>query len=189
MKKLILILVTAALPLTGKAQAVAPAVTVGPAKSEITLVVQTPGSQDELFVRGKDWLFRTFNSGKTIEQYEDKTAGRLVAHPRTASLTWKAGLGIVNDAGDFSYNLTLDFKEGKARILIDNVVYQKGTQHNSMILQSGANLNDEYPANWPTFGKKSMLAHWQQMQASATNELVLLEQSFYAAMSKAKSDF
>ena len=95
----------------------------------------------------------------------------------------------MNDAGVFSYDLTLDFKEGKARLTLDNIIYQRGKLSNSMILKSGANLADEYPTNWPTLGKKSMLAHWQQMQATANSELSSLAQSFQAAINKPKSDF
>jgi hypothetical protein len=158
-------------------------------KSELVYVVPATGSQDELFIRGKDWLFRTYNSGKTVEQFEDKAAGHITAKARTQPLTWKAGLGIVNDAGAFSYNLTLDFKEGKARLVIDNITYQKGELKNSMILKSGADLADDYPANWPTLGKKSMTEHWREMQVSASQELSLIAKSFEAAVVAKGRDF
>lgn len=178
------------MPVLANGQAVektAPTITNG--KSELILVVSVAGSQDELFLRGKDWVFKTYNSGKTVEQYEDKSAGRLVIHARTSELSWKVGLGITNDAGAFTYDMTLDFKDNKARITIDNIVYKRGEMKNAMILQSGANLGDEYPANWPTLGKKSMTTHWKLMQDQANADMVLLADSFKSALTVKSKDF
>lgn len=146
------------------------------------LIVPATGAQDELFLRGKDWVFKSYNSGKTVEQYEDKVAGRLVIHARAIALTWKAGLGIVNDAGGFTYDMALDFKDGKARMLIDNIKYKRGELSNSMALASGADLADAFPAGWSTLAKKAMTSRWNGMQATTKADLTLLAESFRVAM-------
>ncbi|GAB2865935.1 DUF4468 domain-containing protein [Hymenobacter ruber] len=151
-------------------------------RAQLVLVMPATGSQDDLFIKGKDWVFKTYNSGKTVEQYEDKTAGRLVVHARAISLTWKAGLGIVNDAGAFTYDMALDFKDGKTRMLIDNIKYKKGELNNSMALPSGADLADTYPANWPTLARKAMTARWNGMQETTKADLMALASSFQSAI-------
>ncbi len=158
-------------------------------QKEIVLVVPAAGTQDELFLRGKAWLFKTFNSGKAVEQFEDKPAGHIAAHARTMTLRWKAGLGIVNDAGNFYYEISLDCKENKSRITISNIVYERGVTPRSMVLKSGASLWDEYPQNWPTLGKKAMLEHWHEIQETTTSELMAMETLFQSAMQAKPKDF
>lgn len=154
-------------------------------QSQLVFVIPTTGTQDELFLRGKDWVYKSYASGKTVEQYEDKPAGRLSVKARAVELGWKVGMGITNDAGAFAYALTLDFKDGKARMLVDNIIYQEGTLKNAMNLKSGANLADAYPANWPRLGLKSMTAHWNGMQETTKADLIALAKSFQAAIASA----
>lgn len=153
-------------------------------RTRLELIVPTEGEHNALFLKAKDWVYKTYNSGKTVEQYDDKEAGRIAVKARTSELTWKVGLGIVNTAGAFTYNLTLDVKDGKSRMVIDNITYKKGELKDAMILASGADLGDTFPSNWPTLGKKAMLKHWNEMQADGTRDLVLLATSFQAAMTK-----
>ncbi|GAB3323395.1 hypothetical protein GCM10027511_32340 [Hymenobacter humi] len=162
----------------------APTVTTVDGKARIEFIVPALGEQDALFLKGKDWLYKTYNSGKTVEQYDDKAAGRIAVKARTQELKWNAGLGIVNTAGCFTYNMTLDFKEGKSRLIIEDITYQKGQLKDAMILASGADLADTFPANWPTLGKKAMTKHWNEMQAAGTSELLLLATSFQSALTK-----
>lgn len=112
--------------LVAQTSVTAPIVTTVDGKARIEYIVPALGEQDALFLKGKDWLYKTYNSGKTVEQYDDKAAGRIAVKARTQELKWNAGLGIVNTAGCFTYSMTLDFKEGKSRLIIENITYQKG---------------------------------------------------------------
>jgi hypothetical protein len=51
-----------------------------------------------------------------------------------------------------------------------------------MRVASGADLGAEYPANWPTSGKKSRRAQWTEMQQATQVELLVLAQSFQHIM-------
>lgn len=170
--------------LVAQTSVTAPIVTTVDGKARIEYIVPALDEQDALFLKGKDWLYKTYNSGKTVEQYDDKAAGRIAVKARTQELKWNAGLGIVNTAGCFTYSMTLDFKEGKSRLIIENITYQKGQLKDAMILASGADLADAFPANWPTLGKKAMTRHWNEIQAAGTNELLLLATSFQNAVTK-----
>lgn len=181
---LILLCLLTSYRLVAQTTIIAPTVTTADGKARVEFIVSAPGDQNALFLKGKDWLYKTYNSGKTVEQYDDKAAGRIAVKARTQELKWNAGLGIVNTAGCFTYNMTLDFKEGKSRLIIENITYQKGQLKDAMLLASGADLADTYPANWPTLGKKAMTKHWNEMQAAGTNELLLLATSFQSAVTK-----
>jgi len=93
--------------------ATAPAV--GPTAPERIIEVQK--SKAEIFVASMDWIAKTFMSAKSVIEYQDKEAGKIVGH----------GSALVNYAlipMDTHFTLTIDAKDGKARISIQGIYFE-----------------------------------------------------------------
>lgn len=150
-------------------------------KGRMEIVVGHPGSKEQIFVRAKEWVFKTYNSGKSVVQMEDKEAGVIVGEGVTERLTYKNGL-ITNDAGYFAYQITLNFKEGKYRCVIDKIKYKRG----DMVLKEGADIAEDYPSNWGDFGKGQKEREWIKMKEQAINHLKLVFVSLQTFMSESK---
>lgn len=150
-------------------------------KGRMEIVVEHPGSKEQLFVRAKVWVFKTYNSGESVVQMEDKEAGVIVGKGATERLTYKNGL-VTNDAGYFAYQITLSFKEGKYRCVVDDIKYKRG----DMILKEGADIAEDYPSNWGNFGKGQKEREWIKMKEQATNHLKLVLVSLQTSMSESK---
>lgn len=149
-------------------------------RSELVYVVAADGSQDALFGRAKGWVFTAYKSGKTVEQFEDKAAGHILIKALTGPVIRNG-----TDRGGFTYDLSIDVKEGKARFAVNNLVYRPG----AMLVEPGANLAESYPSNWPTIRKKSFQAAWEQIQADTKADLIRLASSFEAALNTKPKDF
>jgi len=107
MKKIIIAVLAA---LFAASCATAPAV--GPTDTE--RIVEVQKSKNEIFVASMDWIAKTFVSAKAVIEYQDKEAGKIVGH----------GYALVNYGlipTDTYYTLTIDTKDGKARISIQGV--------------------------------------------------------------------
>ncbi|GAB4486541.1 MAG: hypothetical protein OHK0019_00380 [Saprospiraceae bacterium] len=153
----------------------------GRGKMEIT--VELPGSKDQLFVKAKEWLFTTYNSGKSVLQMEDKEAGVIIGKGNSCQLIYN-NLGIKKDAGYFSYQITIRFKDGKYRCLLDNITYVRG----EMVLPDGADIADDFPKEWKRLmAKKYNKKQWDSMKEQAINHFKLLFVSLQTAMSETAS--
>lgn len=77
-------------------------------------IIEVQKSKSEIFVASMDWIAKTFVSAKAVIEYQDKEAGKIVGH----------GVALVNYAilpVDTHFTLTIDVKDGKARISIQSV--------------------------------------------------------------------
>ena len=110
MKELILLSISYFISITSLCQFDIPLNNNGKAKYQE--IIETEGLKNELFLKGKDWIFKTYNSGKDVIQYEDKEAGRIFGNGRTQQLIYN-NMGIKQNGGYFKYDITIEFKENK----------------------------------------------------------------------------
>ncbi len=139
----------------------------------LVLVVDVPGKKmDDLFGSGKEWLFRTYKSGKVVLDYDDKENGKILGSASTQTVYY---INLIKkDAGYFKYRIELGFKDGKARIKIDDIYYVKG----EMLLGEGASFFVDYPDNWPKIGIKKNKKEWDSMRSQAMEEFRYIMHSF-----------
>ncbi|WP_107822016.1 DUF4468 domain-containing protein [Mangrovibacterium marinum] len=41
-------------------------------------VIEVPGTKDELYVKANEWMVRSFNNAKSVIQFQDKEAGKIM---------------------------------------------------------------------------------------------------------------
>ena len=41
-------------------------------------IIEVPGTKEELFVKANEWMVRTFNNAKSVIQFQDKEAGKIM---------------------------------------------------------------------------------------------------------------
>lgn len=115
---------------------------------KFTSVDSVKGSKEELFVKSKTWLTKTFNSAKSVIQVEDKEAGRIIAQgvmktPHQNMI----GYGGTDNA---NFTLTIDCKDGKYRCVLSDFSHPYGGSYTNkkpatiMINKSGWNHIKEY---------------------------------------------
>lgn len=71
-------------------------------------------TQDELYRKARQWFSQTFVSGKSVVDYEDATAGTIIGNGVTTS-AGTISLGLIKTG--FKYNLRVDTKDGRFRVL------------------------------------------------------------------------
>lgn len=151
-------------------------------QEEYSAVIEINGlSQDDLFNKGKEWLFRTYNEGKEVLQYENRESGEILGSGATGTVYYK---NITNvDAGYFRYKVRLGFKDGRTRIKLEDIIYHKG----ELKYKDGASYYDEYPSNWPTSFRKKNEREWNRMKDQAHIELSTVVKSFVDFMKTSSS--
>lgn len=143
------------------------------------LIVEQKGTKDALYLNGKTWVFDTYKSGKAVIQMEDKEGGVIIGNGRTGTLIYK-NMGVKVDAGNFKYTITLNFKDGKYRCIIDNITYKKG----ELLVKEGADYSEEFPHNWSKIGKKYNKKQWGLMKEQALVEFQSIFVSLQEFMNK-----
>lgn len=148
-------------------------------------VIETIGTKDQVFLKSKEWLFRTYNSGKTVLQFEDKEAGKIQGKARTANVAVKE-MGVNQDLGSFTYDVTLDVKENKARITISNIMYERGSLS---ALKSGSAFREAYPSTWPRIAQKAQQKRWDALKQDTEKQLQSVMASYGQALNTQTKDF
>jgi len=85
---------------------------VGPMATE--RIIEVKKSKDEIFVASMDWIAKNFKSAKAVIEYQDKEAGKIVGNG-------SAHVSFAILPVDTRFTLTIDVKEGKAKISIQNI--------------------------------------------------------------------
>ncbi|MBK6993631.1 MAG: DUF4468 domain-containing protein [Lewinellaceae bacterium] len=75
-------------------------------KGYYEFIGQAQGSKEELFVKAKQALYRTFTSGDAVIQMEDKESGLIEGKGRTQTFYGKQA-GFTRDLGRFIYRITI----------------------------------------------------------------------------------
>ncbi len=134
-------------------------------KGYYEFIGQAQGSKEELFVKAKQALYRTFTSGDAVIQMEDKESGLIEGKGRTQTFYGKQA-GFTRDLGRFIYRITIQTKDNKYRILFSEIIYEKG----ELYLKGGADIAEDYPSNWK-HQYNNTEAWWAGLKKLADSEL------------------
>jgi len=137
-------------------------------------------NKDALFLKGKEWIYDLYKSGDDVISLEDKEAGKIIGKGKSSDLIYNNS-GIKKNGGHFTYKISLYFKEGKAKIKIDDLQFLKGEM---LGVNDGARFDEEFPATWKKFGKKQKIKQWQKMRKQASEEFYLILKSFQSFLEK-----
>ena len=87
----------------------------------MAVVIDVPGSShDDLFVKANSWMVDTFKSAKSVIQYTDKEAGIV-----KGKYVQRLPFGLLGDYMDVTSTVTVEIKEGKARVSFGDANYSQ----------------------------------------------------------------
>jgi len=152
-------------------------------RTKAELIFSTPGTKDELFQRGRLWLHNEPNPDWSDLKAEDKAAAHIVVRGEARGTSPLFGKH-QNNNGTFTYDQTLDFQDGKCRIILTNITYKKGPKKTDIQLPSGADIGESYPSNWPTTFPKTNTSIWQELQSGGKMYLTFTTNAFWRYMTQ-----
>ncbi len=136
------------------------------------------GSKSDLYSKSKIWIADNFRSTKDVLQMDDKDAGHIVV--RTLFKTVAKG-GFGNSIGyDYvNFKISIDIKDGKYRIVIDEFEHETGPNTRA---PGGGSLTKDKPESgyYAGFSKK----RWIEIKQEAVDLSDKLMIDFAAAMNK-----
>ncbi|MFZ1749423.1 MAG: DUF4468 domain-containing protein [Saprospiraceae bacterium] len=158
----------------------------------------------DLYIKGKEWfsmekwlnnktkkgIFMSddkelkkdikLKEGEIAIDFFDKEEGKIFAKGRTNILVYKNSF-VKKNGGSFNYRLTTLFKDGKTRIVIDDLVFEGGDM---MGVNSGAFINEDYPTVFGSFGKSQIKKQWVLMREQAIKEFETIISNYKEFMLK-----
>jgi Domain of unknown function (DUF4468) with TBP-like fold len=141
-------------------------------------------SKVDLFLKGKEWFSKDkrlknrkkekglfmdaekIDNGQFSIDFEDKDEGKIFGIGRTNILVY-SNMGVKKNGGSFTYKITTLFKDGKTKIIIDELTFEKGDM---MGVNSGALITEHYPKQFGSFGKSQIKKQWKLMREQAIKE-------------------
>lgn len=86
-------------------------------------------SKDAVFEKSKQWIAVTFKSAKAVIEYDSKSEGVIIGNG-----SMKRPISAVHISGDgtISYTMREDIKDGKARLLFDNLTAYSPPSYNTI---------------------------------------------------------
>ena len=87
-------------------------------------IIEAPGkSQQQLFEKSRQWLALTFVSSKKVIEYENATEGRIIGNGADTVFFYAEGamMGKMAISQNAAFTITEDVKDGKARVVINNI--------------------------------------------------------------------
>ncbi len=105
-----------------------------------------------LFDRSKAFIYKTYKSGKDVVLYDDKLTGELHCEAYSKPLAYNGELLKNCNGGRFKYKLTIYTKDQKLKVVIDDIIHQKGTC--PLEAETGSDFGDIYPRTWSKINEK-----------------------------------
>lgn len=125
-------------------------------------------TQSKLFSMFQVNLMKSYRGTLIPSDIKDEGEGRIFVKCRSKKL--KYDNGIIKDGGYFGYNIHIITKDGKAKIVVNNIDYVGGEM---LHMQSGTNFTSEQPENWvksPIWNNQSK-KEWGKMKNQFRNEI------------------
>ena len=131
MKALLIVLMTA-LCVKAQSQNIIPPTDSVTHRIAYQAVVYSPGSKDQLYDKGLNWMAITFKSSNDVIQIKDKDNGKIVGTMVIQPDEPRIGLVYVN--------ITLLFKDGRYKYIITNFDYQGTSEFRSWGLEQDLSI-------------------------------------------------
>lgn len=93
--------------------------TVGPKLSVVKIIEIKGVNKSELYSRAGEWLALTFVSSKAVIESKNSKKGRYIGNGLN-NLSYESESGLANLTASYKYNIIIDVKDNKARIILDN---------------------------------------------------------------------
>lgn len=141
-------------------------------------------SKEKVFETLKEAIYKNFGSGNAVVQYENKEEGKIYGRANTSKLVYTNVLAKM-DGGRFEYEINIICKQGKAKIILSNIIHKKGEM---IQMRDGSDFGDSFPSTWGKFGKKQSQNEWIKMKEQAYTEFEGIFYLFYNSLNKVGAD-
>ncbi len=144
-------------------------------------------TQKRIFNSAKEWIYKNYNSGDAVIQIEDPETGKITCTGRTQNLVYN-NVWVKMDGGTFKYSLTTYCKDGKFKLLIDEITHSGGEM---IQMRDGSMYQDEFPSKWGRMNKKQSQKEWAKMKDQARIEIsaILLSMAKYITSPDKEAEF
>jgi hypothetical protein len=118
-----------------------------PKPFEFELIDTVAGTKGELYVKANEWIAKTYGSAKAVIDMQDKEAGKLIGKCIIEAPILSTYRSIIT-AGQISYIMTIDVKDGRYRCVVSDFSHKGGTYidiiplTNSTRVYNGRNYGD-----------------------------------------------
>lgn len=150
-------------------------------------IIEQPGSQDELYNKGKIWLAEAFKDAKAVVRTADKEAGTIVGkgivqYSFMYATVKKNKLSGMPVDGSANFTIKLFFKEGKYKYVISDISYND----NYMAALGDRNV---YKAYVEIAAKNNSLANLNQFREINNSILLVIDDLKKKMAAKADNSF
>ena len=154
--------------------------------SKVIHYTDTALNKNLLFDRAKAFVYKTYKSGKNVILYDDKINGELHCEATTKPLDFNGELIKNCNGGYFKYKFTIYTKDQKLKIVIDDIVHQKGLC--PVESESGSDFGDLYPSTWSKTNAKINQTQYAEFKKQTMNEFNYVIQSLQKITSAKNND-
>lgn len=148
----------------------------------MSLVTDAPGTKDQIFERSKESIGKHFTKGLKSIIYDSKDESKIIARARTIDLVYK-NMFVNIPGGYFVYDITILTKDGRSKIVIDNVLYKKGGMAH---MRDDCDFADEFPSTWTktAMAEKQTRTQWAIMKEHAKKDMITTMLFFKVSLSQ-----
>lgn len=137
--------------------------------SRIIHYSDTSLNKNALFDRAKAFIYKTYKSGKNVILYDDKINGELHCEAYTKPLEYNGEIIKNCNGGQFKYKMTIYVKDHKLKVVIDDLIHQKGTC--PVESETGSDFGDIYPSTWSKTNYKINRIQYAEFKKQTYEEL------------------
>lgn len=125
------------------------------------------GTKEELFTKALQAVSRMFVGGRGSLAVQDNKQCLIEFKGMTADYFARQAM-LNRTIGHFTYKATIQTKDGRYRVLFTDIKYENSGE---LMLKSGADITEDYPANWnKKFTYTNSANWWKAMQSAALSE-------------------
>lgn len=107
-----------------------------PEQARFEKIYQTNIPKDKIYEKCLQWIAQYFKSAKAVLEYQDKEAGKIIGNGTTNILNVMVEIPV-------TFTMEITIKEGKFRIVFDNLIALWGEYHNQpQPIQGTKNVED-----------------------------------------------
>lgn len=86
-------------------------------------IIDVPGTKDELYIRANQWMVRHFKSAKSVIQFQDKEAGKIMGKYLMNTIDLEKAMNNLPITNDVYTLITISVKDNATRIDIEPLEY------------------------------------------------------------------
>ncbi|MEO7175889.1 MAG: DUF4468 domain-containing protein [Saprospiraceae bacterium] len=135
----------------------------------IEKVISVPGTKDEIYKYGREYIYLNYPSGKSVMQLDDAANHTFIVKANTHTVYYSIGPNKSVPNGYFGYATKFEAQDGKFKIQVRSIVQEEGSSY----IRPGAELGNDKPYQYFTGGTDLYRAAEETKRWHSTRKQVL----------------